>query len=241
MGANKSKIEWTESTWNPVTGCSRVSEGCAHCYAERLAKRLQAVGSPRYAHGFEVAVHDDLLEAPMKWTKPRLIFVNSMSDLFHDSIPLEVIRRIFATMAWSPQHTFQVLTKRAGRLAMLAPHLRWPPNVWMGVTVESADYLYRVELLQQVPAAVRFVSFEPLLGPIPETAMLEGIDWMIAGGESGPDARRMEPEWARGILALARKHGAAFFFKQWGGVHKKIAGCALDGQSYKEMPAAFNQ
>lgn len=233
----KSSIEWTESTWNPVTGCTKISPGCVHCYAERMARRLRAMGQPNYARGFEVMVHEESLELPLRWKRPQSIFVNSMSDLFHDEVPFEFIRRIFAVMEEASWHRFQVLTKRSARLAELAPLLPWPDNVWMGVTVENADYAFRIDHLRTVAAAVRFLSLEPLLGPVPEVN-LSGIDWVIVGGESGPGARPMDPAWARDVLGQCRRAGVPFFFKQWGGVNKKKAGRILDGRVYDEMPAA---
>lgn len=233
--AGRSSIEWTEATWNPVTGCNKVSPGCKFCYAERFAKRLQAMGNPRYANGFEVTLHWDLVDLPLSWKTPRLIFVNSMSDLFHESIPLEFIQAVFRTMKEAHWHTFQVLTKRSKRLLELAPHLSWPENVWVGVSVESQDYTWRVYDLQQIPAAVRFLSIEPLLGPIPSLP-LEGIHWVIVGGESGPQARPMRPEWVREIRRQCHEHGVAFFFKQWGGRNKRAAGRILDGRTWDEMP-----
>jgi len=230
-----SHIEWTESTWNPVTGCSKVSAGCKHCYAERMARRLQAMGSERYVNGFGVTLHHDLIDTPKLWRAPRLIFVNSMSDLFHERVPLRFIQRIFATMRACPQHTFQILTKRSERLAELAPHLDWAPNVWMGVSVEDARVVRRVRHLQQVPAAVRFLSLEPLIGPVGDLP-LEGIDWAIVGGESGPGAREMRVDWVRSIFRQCRRAGTAFFFKQWGGVRKDLTGRQLRGRTYDEMP-----
>jgi len=231
----KSNIEWTEMTWNPVTGCTKISQGCKHCYAERMAKRLTAMGSDRYRNGFRVTLHPDLLDVPRKWRQPRVVFVNSMSDLFHEDIPDAFIQRVFATMRDCPQHTFQVLTKRAGRLAALAPRLPWPHNVWMGVSVEDARVVDRIGYLQKVPAAVRFVSLEPLIGPL-EGLRLEGIDWAIVGGESGPRARPMKPEWVKSILRQCRAASVAFFFKQWGGVRKDMTGRKLNGTFYNEMP-----
>ncbi len=233
----KSSIEWTESTWNPVTGCTKISPGCAHCYAERMARRLRAMGQPNYARGFEVAVHEESLELPLRWKRPQSIFVNSMSDLFHDEVPFEFIRKVFAVMEEASWHRFQVLTKRSSRLAELAPLLPWPDNVWMGVTVENADCAFRIDHLRTVAATVRFLSLEPLLGSVPELN-LSGIDWVIVGGESGPGARAMEPAWARDVLGQCRRAGVPFFFKQWGGVNKKKAGRTLDGRVYDEMPAA---
>lgn len=231
----KTHIEWTQATWNPVTGCSKISDGCKNCYAERMAKRLQAMGSPRYAGGFSPTVHHDLIDAPKAWKTPRVIFVNSMSDLFHDRVPLAFIQKVFATMRECPRHTFQVLTKRSARLLELSPHLDWAPNVWMGVSVEDERVVHRVRDLQRVPAAVRFLSLEPLIGPIKELP-LEGIDWAIVGGESGPRAREMKIEWVRGIYKLCRKANTAFFFKQWGGVRKHLTGRELEGRTYDEMP-----
>jgi len=234
--ATTSKIEWTQLTWNPVTGCSKISQGCKNCYAERMAKRLQAMGMKRYRSGFGVTLHWDLLDLPFRWKSPRLVFVNSMSDLFHDGVPFEFIKRVFATMTASPRHTFQVLTKRSGRLREVAAELEWPPNVWMGVSVEDQENVHRIEDLEHVPAAVRFLSIEPLLGPIERLPLL-GIQWVIVGGESGPKARPMEKEWVESILSQCHEAGVAFFFKQWGGVRKKRAGRVLNGKTYDEMPS----
>ena len=233
--ATKSNIEWTEMTWNPVTGCTKISQGCKHCYAERMAKRLTAMGSDRYRNGFRVTLHPDLLDVPRKWRQPRVVFVNSMSDLFHEEIPDAFIERVFATMRDCPQHTFQVLTKRADRLAALAPKLPWPRNVWMGVSVEDARVVDRIGYLQKTPAVVRFLSLEPLIGPL-DDLRLEGIDWVIVGGESGPRARAMKPEWVKSILRQCRAASVAFFFKQWGGVRKDMTGRKLNGTFYNEMP-----
>jgi protein gp37 len=233
--ATASKIEWTEMTWNPVTGCVKVSQGCKHCYAERMAKRLHAMGAPRYRNGFKVTLQEDLIDLPRKWHQPRLVFVNSMSDLFQTGVPLAFIERVFATMADCPQHTFQILTKRSERLLELAPHLSWPENVWMGVSVENAKSIERIEDLARVPAALRFLSCEPLLGPL-DHLPLEGIHWVIVGGESGPGARAMNPEWVESILHQCRDAEVAFFFKQWGGVRKHRTGRELHGRTYDEMP-----
>lgn len=222
-------------TWNPVTGCTKVSQGCKHCYAERMARRLEAMGSDRYRNGFEVTLHPDLLDVPRGWRQPRVVFVNSMSDLFHDDIPLAYIQRVFATMRDCPHHTFQVLTKRSERLAEFAAHLPWPSNVWMGVSVEDARVLNRVRDLQRVPAAVRFLSLEPLIGPL-EALPLEGIHWAIVGGESGPKARPMRREWVTSIFRQCRAARVPFFFKQWGGVRKDLTGRELNGRIYSEMP-----
>ncbi len=230
-----SKIEWTESTWNPVTGCTKISAGCANCYAERMAKRLQAMGQPNYINGFEVALHPHVLEHPLKWKKPQMIFVNSMSDLFHDEVPLDFIRQIFDVMARASWHTFQVLTKRAERLAEVAPLLNWPDNVWMGVTVENADCAYRIDYLRNVPSVIRFLSMEPLLSAV-DNMNLDNIDWVIVGGESGPGARPIEKDWVRKIQSQCNQANIPFFFKQWGGVNKKKTGRLLDGHYYDEMP-----
>lgn len=231
----KSNIEWTEMTWNPVTGCTKISQGCKHCYAERMAKRLTAMGSERYRNGFQVTLHPDLLDVPHKWRRPRVVFVNSMSDLFHEDIPDDYIARVFETMRECPQHTFQVLTKRADRLVELGGKLIWPRNVWMGVSVEDVRVISRVDRLRAVPASVRFLSLEPLIGPL-ESIPLKGIDWAIVGGESGPRARPMKREWVTSILRQCRAAGVAFFFKQWGGVRKDMTGRKLNGTYYNEMP-----
>jgi protein gp37 len=236
--ATKSTIEWTEMTWNPVTGCTKVSEGCRHCYAERMALRLRAMGNRRYANGFEVTLHDDLVNLPRTLRRRRLIFVNSMSDLFHEDVSEEFIVRVFETMAACPQHTFQVLTKRSRRLRDMAERLPWPKNVWIGVSVENQRVLGRIDDLRQVPASVRFLSCEPLLGPM-DCLGLEGIDWVIVGGESGPGARPMKPEWVESILNQCRRAKVAFFFKQWGGTRKDITGRELNGRTYDELPMAL--
>lgn len=233
----KSNIEWTEMTWNPVTGCTKISQGCKHCYAERMAKRLTAMGSDRYRNGFKVTLHPDLLEVPLHWKKPRTVFVNSMSDLFHEDIPEAYIARVFDTMNRCPQHTFQVLTKRAERLAELAPRLKWSPNIWMGVSVEDAKVADRIGHLRRTPASVRFLSLEPLIGPL-EGLELDGISWVIVGGESGPRARPMKQAWVQSILRQCRAASVAFFFKQWGGVRKDMTGRRLNGRHYDEMPGA---
>lgn len=230
-----SSIEWTESTWNPVTGCSKISAGCKFCYAERMAGRLHAMGQPRYANGFRLTVHEDLVELPLRWRKPRTIFVNSMSDLFHEDVPTEFIQRVFATMEKAARHTFQVLTKRSERLSEVAPLLRWPGNIWQGVSVESASHTNRITDLARVPAAVRFLSVEPLLSAIPELP-LDGVDWVIVGGESGPGARLMKDEWVTEIHQRCVTAGVPFFFKQWGGVQKSLAGRELRGRTWDEMP-----
>jgi len=233
--ATQSKIEWTEMTWNPVTGCSKISAGCKHCYAERMAKRLQAMNQPRYRNGFEITVHEDLVELPLKWKQPRLVFVNSMSDLFHEKVPTELIQLVFDTMYRSPQHTFQVLTKRSNRLRELANLLPWPSNIWMGVSDEDSEVVQRIRDLQATPAAIRFLSCEPLIGLL-ENLPLQGIHWVIVGGESGPGARPMQPSWVDSIYQQSRNAGVPFFFKQWGGVRKGRSGRNLHGRTYDEMP-----
>ena len=233
--ADRTAIEWTEATWNPVTGCSKVSTGCKHCYAERLARRLQAMGAVRYRNGFTVTLHPAVLDLPKRWRQPRMIFVNSMSDLFHDHVPLEFIQRAFATMRDCPQHTFQVLTKRSARLRDLAPHLDWAPNIWMGVSVEDRCVIHRIHDLQAVPAYVRFLSCEPLLGPLDDLP-LDGIHWVIVGGESGPGARPMQAAWVRAIRDQCQRADVPFFFEQWGGARKDRTGRELDGRTYDAMP-----
>ena len=235
--SQSSKIEWTEYTWNPVTGCSKISAGCLNCYAERMALRLKAMGVARYESGFAVRTHDDLLDVPLKWRKPRTVFVNSMSDLFHEDVPASFIARVFETMRQSPQHTFQILTKRADRLEGLASQLTWPHNVWMGVSVEDSAAISRIGALVRTEARVKFLSCEPLIGPIPELP-LSGIDWVIAGGESGPRARPMEAEWVLSLRDQCVEAGVPYFFKQWGGTKKKRTGRVLEGRTWDEMPSA---
>ncbi|MGI5817818.1 MAG: DUF5131 family protein [Armatimonadota bacterium] len=232
-----SKIEWTDCTWNPVTGCTKISPGCDHCYAERMAKRLKAMGQPKYAREFEVVTHEDCLADPLEWTSPHIIFVNSMSDLFHRDVPLEFIRRVFETMREAEQHIFQVLTKRSGRMAQLNGSIDWPENAWAGVSVENADYVFRLDDLREVDAAVRFVSFEPLIGPIADVD-LTGIDWVIVGGESGPGARPMEEQWVLDLKQASEDANVPFFFKQWGGTNKKKAGRELLGKTWDCVPPA---
>lgn len=228
-------IEWTEATWNPVTGCSKVSPGCLNCYAERMAKRLQAMGQPNYRDGFAVRTHDHMLELPSSWARPRMVFVNSMGDLFHEEVPVDFIRRVFEVMERTPRHTYQLLTKRAERLAEVAALLTWPENVWMGVTVEDNERLARVERLREIQSAVKFLSIEPLLGPLPDLN-LDGIDWVIVGGESGPRARPMRQEWACLVRDECIEAGVPFFFKQWGGTRKKAGGRTLEGDIWDQMP-----
>ena len=232
---DKSAIEWTDATWNPITGCTKVSPGCKFCYAERLAARLQAMGNPRYRNGFAVTLHPDQLTLPLRWSQPRRIFVNSMSDLYHEDVPDHFILAVFDTMVRAQWHTFQVLTKRAERLAELAPRLPWPPNVWQGVSIENANYIWRIEHLRKVPAAVRFLSLEPLIGPIPKLP-LEGIHWVIVGGESGPQCRPIDAAWVRDIRKQCMAARVPFFFKQWGGPTAKSRGRLLDGRLWDETP-----
>ena len=233
--AMRSGIEWTETTWNPVTGCSKISQGCAHCYAERMAMRLQAMGVGKYRHGFDVAVHQEALKEPLRWREPRLVFVNSMSDLFHPSVPASFIEAVFAVMNQASQHTFQVLTKRPDRVKLLDDRVSWTPNIWLGVSIESEPWLSRRELLVTTGAQTRFLSLEPLLGPL-HGLDLAGIDWVIAGGESGPGARPMQTEWVRGIRDACVRSSVPFFFKQWGGVFKKRTGRVLDGRTWDQLP-----
>lgn len=233
--AQGSGIEWTESTWNPVTGCTKVSPGCKHCYAERMAKRLQAMGQANYRNGFRLTLQPHMLELPLRWKRPQSIFVNSMSDLFHSDVPEEYIQLVFDVMRRATWHRFQLLTKRSERLAALDARLEWPANVWMGVSVENSDYLERVDDLRSTRARVKFLSLEPLLGPLPKVD-LRGIDWVIVGGESGPGARPMDPAWALDLRDQCRAAQVPFFFKQWGGRNKKRAGRLLDGRSWDQMP-----
>lgn len=233
--ATKSSIEWTESTWNPVTGCTKVSPGCKHCYAERMALRLQAMGQANYRNGFALTLQEHALELPLRWKKPRIIFVNSMSDLFHKDIPVEYIQRVFEVMRRAQWHRFQVLTKRSERLLQLDSQFLWTENIWMGVSVESADYVGRIDDLRQTRARIKFLSLEPLLGPLPGLN-LKGIDWAIVGGESGPGSRAMEADWVIDIRRQCQKAQVAFFFKQWGGVNKKRTGRILEGRTWDEMP-----
>jgi len=233
--AINSNIEWTESTWNPVTGCTKISTGCLHCYAETMSKRLKAMGQPNYANGFEVTLHPDAVELPLKWKKPQTIFVNSMSDLFHEDVPLGFIREIFNIMNRAHWHRFQVLTKRPERLAEMNHLVTWSQNIWMGVSVERARYMQRIDLLRECSASIRFLSLEPLLGPL-HNLNLTKIGWVIVGGESGAGARPMKPEWVMDIRDQCQTAGVPFFFKQWGGVHKKRAGRQLDGVTWSQLP-----
>lgn len=233
--SDQSAIEWTDATWNPARGCTKISPGCKHCYAETFAERFRGVPNHPFEQGFDLRLVPEALALPLKWKRGRFVFVNSMSDLFHEDIPLEYIQRVFAVMRTAKQHQFQLLTKRAERLAELAPQLDIAPNVWMGVSIESQAYTHRVELLRRVASSIRFLSVEPLLGPI-EALPLEGIQWVILGGESGHHARPMEPGWVRSIRDQCRQARVPFFFKQWGGVIKSRAGRTLDGRTWDEMP-----
>lgn len=235
MGA-KSSIEWTESTWNPVTGCTKISAGCANCYAQRMAKRLKAMGQPNYANGFKLTLHERALELPLQWRSPQTIFVNSMSDLFHEDVPLAFIKRVFDVTNRADWHLYQILTKRSGRLLELNAHLSWADHIWMGVTVESAEYVQRIHDLRQTSARVKFLSLEPLIGPLPKLN-LSGIRWVIVGGESGPGARPMDREWVLDIRNQCAAASVPFFFKQWGGVNKKKAGRLLEGRTWSEIPS----
>ena len=234
--ATNTPIEWTDATWNPVTGCDKISPGCKHCYAERMAKRLQAARNPNYTNGFAVTMQPQMLARPLEWKKPKNIFVNSMSDLFHEDVPLDYIERVFDVMNRAHWHQYQVLTKRAERLEELSPLLAWAPHIWMGVSVESEKYLYRIGHLRRTGAHVKFLSLEPLLGPLPDMD-LRGIHWAILGGESGPGARPMAKEWVTDIRDQLVRAGVRFFFKQWGGVIKKRTGRELDGRTWDEKPA----
>lgn len=233
--SGSSAIEWTDATWNPVHGCTKLSAGCRHCYAETFSERFRGVAGHPFEHGFDLRLLPEKLDLPLRWQRPRMIFVNSMSDLFHEDVSEPFVERVFATMAGAHWHTFQVLTKRSGRLRTLASGLPWPANVWMGVSVEREDCLGRVADLVAVPAAVRFLSLEPLLGPLADIP-LEGIDWVIVGGESGPHARPMDPSWVRDIRHQCERAGVPFFFKQWGGTNKKRAGRLLDGRTWDGVP-----
>lgn len=235
--AQGSRIEWTDATWNPVTGCTKISAGCKHCYAERMSHRLKAMGVEQYRNGFKLTLQPETLELPLRWRRPRRVFVNSMSDLFHRDVPVDYIKRVFDVMQKCPQHSFQVLTKRPEIATRISSELPWPPNVWLGTSIENALVMHRVESVRKVPAAVRFLSIEPLLGPMPRIP-LNGIDWVIVGGESGPQSRPIKPEWVRQIREQCLAHAIPFFFKQWGGVNKKRTGRLLDGQTWDQMPAA---
>lgn len=230
-----SNIEWTESTWNPITGCTKISPGCKNCYAERLAKRLKAMGQPNYVNGFKLTLHPKTIELPLSWKKPQMIFVNSMSDLFHSDVPIEFIQKMFDVMSRAHWHKFQILTKRSERLLELDSKLTWSSNIWMGVSVENRDYKFRIDDLRKTHAHIKFLSLEPLLGPlIPMN--LRGIDWVIVGGESGPNSRVIKPEWVMDIRNECLKKEVPFFFKQWGGVQKKKNGRLLEGKTWSQLP-----
>ncbi|WP_265823545.1 DUF5131 family protein [Geovibrio ferrireducens] len=232
------KIEWTETTWNPVTGCSKISDGCANCYAEKMARRLCLMGQEKYKNGFQLTLHRDILAEPIGWKKGRMVFVCSMSDLFHKDVPYEFTREVFSVMRIANQHIFQVLTKRSDRLAEFASLIKWPSNVWAGVTVENHRVINRIDDLKKVDAPVKFLSVEPLIGAL-GSINLNGIDWVIVGGESGHGARPMKKEWVDEIKEQCFKTNTPFFFKQWGGVDKKKAGRQLDSRTYDEMPLVF--
>jgi protein gp37 len=233
---SQSKIEWTEKTWNPTTGCSKISPGCANCYAETLSNRLKAMGVEKYKNGFELTVHPLEIEKPYNWKKPSMIFVNSMSDLFHEDIPFRIIKKIFEVMNKCDRHVFQVLTKREGRLLELNERLNWSPNIWMGVSVEDENHISRIDFLRKTDSCVKFISFEPLLEPI-QNLNLQNINWVIVGGESGPKARPIRKRWVIDILDQCRKYNVKFFFKQWGGVDKKKNGRELNGKIFNEFPS----
>jgi len=238
--STKSKIEWTESTWNPITGCSKISEGCRHCYAETMSKRLKAMGQENYRRGFVVTLHPHVLEYPLKWKKPQMIFVNSMSDMFHNDVPFSYIQQMLEVMRKAHWHIFQILTKRSERLLELDKHIDWPTNVWMGVSVENQLVQDRIGHLRKTHAKTKFLSLEPLLGPLPKLN-LKKIDWVIVGGESGPKARPMKEEWVQEIKRQCQDQETYFFFKQWGGVNKKAAGRLLDERTYDEIPLPYEK
>jgi len=233
--ADKSSIEWTEATWNPVTGCDKVSPGCAHCYAEAFAERWRGIPGHPYEQGFDLRLWPQRLSQPRRWKRPRMIFVNSMSDLFHERVPDEFIQDVFAAMEEASWHTFQILTKRPDRILGLAESLPWPRHVWIGVSIENRRFIERADLLRQLPASVRFISAEPLLGPL-EGLDLSSIDWLIAGGESGPQHRRVDEDWILDLRNRCQDEGVAFFFKQWGGARPKTGGRKLQGRTWDEMP-----
>lgn len=234
--SDRSEIEWTQATWNPVTGCDKVSPGCAHCYAETFAERWRGIPGHPYEQGFDLRLWPERLGQPLRWKRPRIIFVNSMSDLFHEDIPETFIADVFEVMGLAPQHTFQILTKRHERLAELGPKLTWHPNVWMGVSIENRRFVHRADYLREVAPVVRFISAEPLLGPL-RGLDLTGIDWLIAGGESGPRHRRLDIEWVRELRERCTEAEVAFFFKQWGGRTSKAGGRLLDERTWDQMPS----
>ena len=233
--SGRSSIEWTEVTWNPVTGCTKISHGCKFCYAERMSKRLQAMGMDKYQNGFAITTHESTINEPLKWRKLRLVFVNSMSDLFHKSVPSSYIEAVFQVMNCAPQHTFQVLTKRPSRVVQMNGKLRWTPNIWLGTSIESERWIGRLEHLKESDAQTKFLSLEPLLAPLPYI-QLDGVDWVIVGGESGPRARPIEADWVRDIRDNCLENNVPFFFKQWGGVFKKRTGRTLDNRTWDQMP-----
>jgi protein gp37 len=233
--ATNSKIEWTDATWNPLRGCTKISPGCKHCYAERFAERFRGVKGHPFEQGFDLRLVPEKVNEPLHWKRPQRIFVNSMSDLFHDDVPLPYIKRVFAVMNQADWHQYQVLTKRAERLEEVSSQLPWAPHIWMGVSVENKDYLWRIDHLRKTKAHIKFLSVEPLLGPLGKIS-LRGIDWVIVGGESGPGARPMEASWVKDIKDQCLRAGVAFFFKQWGGVQKKRHGRELEGRTWDEMP-----
>src|SRR5215217_7460379 len=231
----QSSIEWTEMTWNPTTGCDKISAGCKHCYAEVMARRLQAMGVPKYKDGFELRIHEDALHVPYTWKHQKVVFVNSMSDLFHKDVPLDFVKRVFKVMN-ETEHVYQVLTKRADVMLKYYKELKWTHNIWMGVSVENEKVISRIDLLRQTSAKVKFLSCEPLIGPLPNLN-LQGIDWVIVGGESGRKPRQMKEEWVLDIMDQCKANDVKFFFKQWGGTNKKKAGRQLQGKLYNEMPS----
>lgn len=231
----KTKIEWTEITWNPTTGCNKVSSGCQNCYAESFSKRLQSMGNPKYRNGFQLTLHPEVLNEPLKWKLPRVVFVNSMSDIFHEKIPISFIKEVFEIMNKTPQHTYQLLTKRAERLEKIAYNFNWTDNIWMGVTVENSKVTNRIKNLRNTPAKTKFLSCEPLLGSLPNLDM-ESIDWIIVGGESGIKSREIKEEWIIDIKNQCERNNVEFFFKQWGGMNKKANGRELRGKTYNGMP-----
>jgi len=236
----QTKIEWTEVTWNPTTGCTKVSSGCKNCYAEKMALRLKGMGIKKYDNGFELAIHPAVLIEPYKWSSSKVVFVNSMSDLFHEDLPFEFLEKVFTVMNENPKHIFQVLTKRVKLLLEYSSKLHWTDNIWMGVTVESSKYMDRINLLRQVPASIKFLSLEPLLSSLPNLN-LDKIDWVIVGGESGINSRPVKKEWVNSILTQCQVQNVPFFFKQWGGMNKKKNGRMLDGEFYNEMPKKYGQ
>ena len=236
----KSLIEWTESTWNPITGCTKISDGCLNCYAEKMAKRLQAMGQKKYKNGFKLTLHPENIEDPLKIKKSQMIFVCSMSDIFHEEVPEDFILKLFEIMNKAHWHIFQVLTKRADRLQKIATKINWTKNIWVGVTVESQKYMNRIYNLQKTDAYIKFISIEPMLENI-ENIPLNDIDWVIVGGESGYNARPIKKEWVENILEQCKRNNVPFFFKQWGGVNKKKNGRLLNGKTYDEMPLKFTQ